>query len=132
MNLYKIDKVELLKYATMNSVGLLIDIIVSMVFVYVFHFSLLIAGFFGLLTVSVTNYIFHTKITFKKHNLPLSWKGQFRYMQSCAVGAIVRLALLAVLNFLSIFPEYLSIFIAIGASFTINYLLSKLYVFKKF
>lgn len=129
--LKKIDKVEVLKYAALNSVGLLIDIIVSMSLVYLFHLSLVIAGFFGLLTVSVTNYFFHLKVTFRSLNLKPSWKGQFKYMQSCAAGAIARLLTLGFFSLFPLFPEYISILIAIGVSFIVNYLLSKHYVFIK-
>ncbi len=121
---------EIIIYTAMTFGGLFIDMGLSNLLVYVLHFPLLMAGACGLLAGAITNYFIHLKITFKHRNLSVSWHGLFKYLQTCAVGAAVRLILLTLLGWFSSFPSVISLTIATGLSFVVNYILSRFYVFQ--
>jgi len=130
MRILQPNYLEILKYGSLTFGGLAIDIATSILLVYFVHFPIIVAGAFGLLMGAAANYFIHLKITFKDRLLATSWKGYFKYLQTCMIGAAFRLFTLGILSLFTNFSSFLSIIIAIGLSFIVNYLLSKYYVFK--
>lgn len=121
---------EVTIYTAMTFGGLIVDMGTSTAFVYLFGWPLLVAGACGLLTGAVTNYFIHLKVTFKHRQLTASWQGLFRYLQTCLIGAVIRLAALTMLGWLTSLSSLFCIIIATGLSFAANYILSRFYVFR--
>lgn len=121
---------DLLLYTGLTLGGLLVDLTVANTLIYLFSFHVMVGGAFGLLAGAITNYFIHITITFRHRFLSPSWKNFFKYLQTCLFGAGCRLFLLALFAAFSDLPSYLSLILATGLSFLVNYLLAKFYVFK--
>ncbi len=121
---------EILLYTILTLGGVIIDLGVANFLVYMMQCPLVLAGIFGLLAGTITNYFIHTNITFKNQNLAVSWRGFWKYVQTCLIGAGVRVGALALFNFFSSITPIISLVIATGLSFSVNYLLSRYYVFR--
>lgn len=122
---------EIVVYTGMTFAGLSVDMGLSILLVYGAGLPLLVSGICGLLAGAVTNYFIHLKVTFKHRALPASWSGLFKYLQTCAVGAIIRVVILAILGWFSNIPSLVSLGIATAFSFAANYILSRFYVFRQ-
>lgn len=121
---------EICVYTVLTLGGLVVDLGVANLLVYFFAWPLVLSGIFGLIAGTITNYFIHLNITFKKRNLTRSWKGFWKYVQTCLLGAGVRVA---ILGLFSLFPDIaplIALIIATGISFTVNYLLSRFFVFQ--
>jgi len=122
---------ELSVYTVLTLGGVLVDLGTANLLVYALSIPLLISGACGLITGTITNYFIHLNITFKTKNIKSSWKFFFKYVQTCLLGAGVRLIILAILGLFSNFPSFYALIIATGASFAVNFILSKFFVFKQ-
>ncbi|OFW87484.1 MAG: hypothetical protein A3J37_07230 [Alphaproteobacteria bacterium RIFCSPHIGHO2_12_FULL_45_9] len=121
---------EICIYTTLTLGGLVVDLGVANLLIYLLACPLVISGICGLLAGTITNYFIHLKITFKKHHLEASWKGFGKYLQTCLVGAAVRIGCLGLFSLFSSLSPQISLIIATGLSFTVNYVLSRFYVFQ--
>lgn len=121
---------EILLYTALTLGGLIVDLGMANMLVYLFAIPLVVSGAFGLLVGTITNYFIHLKITFKDHGLPASWTGFAKYLQTCLIGAAVRIGALMIFSLFSAIESITSLIIATGISFSVNYLLSKFYVFR--
>lgn len=130
MGLNRTHVKELCVYTVLTLGGLVVDLGVANILVYLFAFPLVLSGIFGLLAGTVTNYFIHLKVTFKDRNLTASWKGFWKYLQTCLVGAAVRVAILSVFSLFTSVAPMIALIIATGLSFAVNYILSRFYVFK--
>ncbi|MBL8641689.1 MAG: GtrA family protein [Alphaproteobacteria bacterium] len=117
-------------YIAVTFGALFMDFGVANLFVYVFNFPLVISGAFGLFAGTITNYFIHLHITFKDRLLSASWNGLWKYIKTCLIGAGIRVFILAILAIFSNMASITSLIIATGVSLTINYLLSRFYVFR--
>lgn len=121
---------EICIYTFLTFGGLLVDLGVSTLLVYLLALPLVLSGAFGLLAGAITNYFIHLNVTFKDRNLKPTWKAFFKYLQTCLIGAGIRLMALTFLSLFSGFSSFTSLIIATSISFTVNYLLSRFYVFR--
>jgi putative flippase GtrA len=121
---------EFTAYTSVTAIGMALDLGVAFMLINLFSVSAVAAGTAGLIIGTIVNYLAHTKVTFAQEHLKPSWLGLFKYAQTCAVGAITRIAVLFILTALSSLNENLVLIIAVGASFSVNYLLSRHYVFR--
>jgi putative flippase GtrA len=121
---------EIFIYTAMTLGGLVVDLGVANLFAYLFAWPLVISGIFGLIAGTITNYFIHLNITFKSRNLNHSWKGFWKYVQTCLLGAGVRVGILGLFSLFSNIAPLVALIIATGLSFTVNYLLSRFYVFQ--
>ena len=117
-------------YTILTLGGLIVDLGVANFLIYLLSYPLLISGICGLLVGTITNYFIHLKITFKKNQLTASWKGFGKYLQTCLIGAFVRVGCLALFNSFSGTSPLISLIVATGLSFGVNYMLSRFYVFR--
>lgn len=120
---------EISIYTALTLAGVAIDLGVANALVYLLAWPLIVAGIFGLIAGTITNYFIHLKVTFKNRNLTSSWKSFGKYVQTCLIGASVRLGALAILGF-SLLSPLTCLIIATALSFSVNYALSRFYTFK--
>lgn len=121
---------EISVYTVLTLGGMAVDLGLANLLIYFFAVKLVIAGICGLIAGTITNYFIHLHITFKNRNLTPSWKGFGKYAQTCLVGAGVRIAALTLFSHFAEIPPIIALIIATGLSFTVNYILSRFYVFR--
>lgn len=119
-----------IRYTTPTIAPLIADIGISNLLAYALNLPLLIAGVGGLLATAITNYFFFLKVTFKDRALSASWNSLIKYLKTYLIAIVTRILALTALGWFSGFSSFVSLLIATGLSFGVNYALSRFYVFR--
>ncbi|MDG3438844.1 GtrA family protein [Nitrospirillum amazonense] len=126
---------ELMRFALVIGGGLVVDLTVGSIIVNVAGLSLTVGSAAGLLTGAVFNYILHELWTFRPRQggNGLSTKRASLYLMTSLIGLCVRLGLVTAMYTLatSHLANLAVLVAAAGASFVVNYLLSRLVVFRR-
>ncbi|MEA1650310.1 GtrA family protein [Nitrospirillum sp. BR 11164] len=126
---------ELIRFASVTGAGLIVDLTVASIIVNVANLPLAAGTVSGFITGAIFNYILHELWTFSpgRTGRGLSTERASLYLMTALVGLGVRLGLVAAISPLatSHVMNLAVLVAAAGASFVINYLLSRLVVYRR-
>lgn len=127
---FKIWRRQAVIWLGLGSAGFVTDLVVSSAVLYLFNTSVLIAGLTGFTVSAAVRYSVDLLHTYASHKISFRFRDLYRYIKSCAAAFAVRTIALALLGWLTAFPDIVIILVAIMASSLTLNLLARFYVFR--
>ena len=127
-----IPSAEFLRFAAVTVLGLIADILLAFGLSETFGINLMIAAASGLVAGAIINYLSHEFWTFQCADRRLSTSRMLRYCGAVGATLITRMAVIYALS-RTLFADQGTLIILLLAavlSFFVNYLVSKLFVFR--
>lgn len=120
---------ELLRFALVSGLCAGIDVGLGLVAIILWNPTTYIAAFFGWCAGVVSGYLVHHFWTFPSRDKPRPSSTFWLYSANCIIILALRYCIIWIMELLSV-PPAGTLLIAVTGSFTLNYFISRTYIFR--
>lgn len=126
------DKSLLFRFLSISVLGTAADYLLAVLLALIFSAPYVLASICGFILGSIVNYCGHNIFSYEHTDKgTISIRGYGKYLLAVLSSLVVRLAVVAVLGYVTSLPFWFILLVAIGASFITSYVISTLWVFRK-
>ena len=126
------DKRQFFRFFGVNILGMVADYLLAVLLASVFGTPYVLAVTCGFILGSFVNYCGHNIFSYEHTSREtISALGFGKYLLAVLFSLVVRLIVVAALDYISLLPFWLILLVAIGVSFVVSYVISTLWVFRK-
>ncbi|SLN75886.1 GtrA family protein [Ruegeria meonggei] len=126
------DKRQFFRFFGVNILGMIADYLLAVLLASFFGTPYVLAVTCGFILGSFVNYCGHNIFSYEHTSREtISALGFGKYLLAVLFSLIVRLIVVAALDYISLLPFWLILLAAIGVSFVVSYVISTLWVFRK-
>lgn len=126
------DKRLFFRFFSVSAIGTILDYLLALLLATVLYSPSIVAATCGFILGSIFNYCGHSVFSYEHTNRKtISFKGYLKYFYTCLFSLLLRLLVVALLGYFSVWPLWFILLVAISVSFISSYVIATLWAFKK-